>query len=323
MGYEYAMSIEIKPLDTVCNFMARPWGGSNLHTLLNKRSAHSTNLGESWEVSDLPGNKTELIFGHFQCPVGDFFKSYPEMLGSIIYDAFDHFPIMLKYIDASETLSVQLHPRADIIASLPGEPAPKNEAWYIISAAPGAAIYLGLKDVTGQEHLAKLIKNQKLINHLNRVEVHPGELYYVPAGTVHAIGAGILLAEVQQCSDTTYRLYDWGRLGLDGHPRELHLAESMACCNFAPADTLAHSSLETPDFTINICNSEIITLPSKELYLLMFVGGESSVKNSANIASYHYKIGATTILPASPASWTIDATNGTVLIISSGKTAIK
>ncbi len=317
------MQLETKPLDTVCNFVARPWGGTNLHSLLNKRGAHSANIGESWEVSDLPGNKTELVFGHFQCPVGDFFKSYPEMLGSITYDAFDQFPIMLKYIDANETLSVQLHPAAQDLPNLPEGATPKNEAWYIISAAEGAAIYLGLKEVEDSSHLAKLVENHELIHHLNRIEVHPGDLYYVPAGTVHAIGEGILLAEVQQCSNTTYRLYDWGRLGLDGNPRELHIAESLRCCHFNDIDSKPLESLKTPDFTIEICKNKIETLPPNELYMVMFVAGECQIQNGATAEKYTYKTGATAILPATPKSWTIAAPNSTVLVISAGSVSSK
>lgn len=312
------MALYEQPLTTTCRFIDRPWGGVRIHQLLNKQTAHSSLLGESWEVSDLPDCRTQVGFAHYQCPVGEFFRSYPEALGSMSFDAFDHFPILLKYIDASETLSVQLHPGPEDIGNLPNDPAPKNEAWYIIKAAPGAAIYLGLKDVHDEDELTSLIAHHQLQNHLNKINVRPGELYYVPSGTVHAIGAGVLLAEVQQCSDTTYRIYDWGRLGLDGNPRQLHIAESLKCISLKPADLTSHYALHTPDFNIDIVNNRKVVLPAGELYMLMVVNGAISVQDLLGDNNYCYAIGSTFILPASRLNWFLDTSNGTALVVTAG-----
>jgi len=158
----------------------------------------------------------------------------------------------VKYIDASQTLSVQVHPDAAVAASLGGRP--KSEAWYIMDADPDAALYLGLQPGTTARALSAALEAGEVERLVSRVAVRPGDLFPVPPGTVHAIGAGVLLAEVQQPSDTTYRVYDWGRMGLDGQPRELHVEQAMQSIHFdaRPASPVRKGRVEMGLFSIDL-----------------------------------------------------------------------
>ena len=140
------------------------------------------------------------------------------------------FPLLVKILDAQEKLSLQVHPPPGKAAELGGEP--KTEMWYITEAAPGAELYVGLKRGVSREEFERKIKSGTVAECFHRVSVRPGDAMFLPSGRVHALGAGIVLFEFQQNSDTTYRVFDWNRLGLDGKPRELHIAQSLASIDF-------------------------------------------------------------------------------------------
>jgi mannose-6-phosphate isomerase len=155
----------------------------------------------------------------------------PELLGR--HAGLGRFPLLLKFLDASDRLSVQVHPDDEQAAAWhPGEPG-KTEAWVILAAEPGACVYAGLEPGITRDALEAALRNGTVESCLHRVPVVAGDCLFIPAGTVHAIGEGILLAEVQQSSDLTYRLFDWNRIGADGKPRALHIEDSLGCTDFA------------------------------------------------------------------------------------------
>ncbi len=208
------------------------WGGTRLGSVLGKPTGTETDYAESWEFSDHGADQSVIVGGPWDgITMQDFTRHYNAALFGR-HAGLKQFPLLVKFLDASDRLSVQVHPN-DIQARIlhPGENG-KTEAWVIVDAAPGASVYAGLKQHVDQFRLEQHLQNDTIEECLHRVEVQPGDCIFIPAGTVHAIGEGILLAEVQQSSDLTYRLSDWGRMGADGKPRQLHIEESLACIDW-------------------------------------------------------------------------------------------
>ena len=219
------------PLTFVPIFKSSVWGGRGLATALGKALPPDIPVGESWEMVDLPGDQSVVASGPARgTSLHDILGHWDrDLLGSAALDG-GRFPLLVKYIDAHQNLSVQVHPDQQVADRLGGRP--KSEAWYIMDVAPGGAIYLGLQPGTTRETVERAIADNTVEELLVRLEVQPGDLVPVPPGTVHAIGAGVLLAEVQQPSDTTYRFHDWGRVGLSGKPRELHIEQALEAIHF-------------------------------------------------------------------------------------------
>lgn len=203
------------------------WGGSKIHELLHKDTGTLPRVAESWEVSTHPAGKSIVENGAFR---GKTLNEYFDQIGwgtAGRYAARNHqLPILIKYIDAKENLSIQVHPNDKYARKHEGDNG-KNEMWFVLAADEGAFIYLGFsRDVT-KEEIKRRIADNTLEEVLNRVEVKPNEAFYIPAGTVHAIGAGCLICEVQQTSNVTYRIYDYGRTDENGKPRELHVKKAL------------------------------------------------------------------------------------------------
>ena len=203
------------------------WGGSKIHELLHKDTGTLPRVAESWEVSTHPAGKSIVENGAFR---GKTLNEYFDQIGwgtAGRYAARNHqLPILIKYIDAKENLSIQVHPNDKYARKHEGDNG-KNEMWFVLAADEGAFIYLGFsRDVT-KEEIKRRIADNTLEEVLNRVEVKPNEAFYIPAGTVHAIGAGCLTCEVQQASNVTYRIYDYGRTDENGNPRELHVKKAL------------------------------------------------------------------------------------------------
>ena len=203
------------------------WGGSKIHELLHKDTGTLPRVAESWEVSTHPAGKSIVENGAFR---GKTLNEYFDQIGwgtAGRYAARNHQrPILIKYIDAKENLSIQVHPNDKYARKHEGDNG-KNEMWFVLAADEGAFIYLGFsRDVT-KEEIKRRIADNTLEEVLNRVEVKPNEAFYIPAGTVHAIGAGCLICEVQQTSNVTYRIYDYGRTDENGKPRELHVKKAL------------------------------------------------------------------------------------------------
>ncbi|MGN1081823.1 MAG: type I phosphomannose isomerase catalytic subunit [Acutalibacteraceae bacterium] len=220
------------------------WGGDSL------KEYYPTSLdriSEAWVLSCHKDGKSVVANGEL-CG-----KTLDEAISSIGREAalgpagadFEFFPILIKLIDSAQNLSVQVHPDDDYARKAEGEYG-KTEMWYILDAKRGAGIYYGFKKKTSREDFEAAIKNNTLTDLLRFVEVKPGECYFIPSGTIHAIGAGITIAEVQQNSNTTYRVYDFGRVGKDGKPRELHIAKALDVTSTEPASGTAEVSSDNP-----------------------------------------------------------------------------
>ena len=241
-----------RPLEFQPIYKEKPWGGYKLKIILNK-NIPSDKTGESWEISALPGNISRVASGYFKDKkLTELVEQFGEKLtGKKVSEKYGHdFPLLLKYIDAAEDLSVQVHPN-DEIALKNHKASGKNELWYIIQADAGAVLYIGFKSGITKEKYLQHLKAGTLDKLLNQIPVKEGDIFYIPAGTVHSIGKGILLAEIQQTSDITYRIYDWNRKGLDGKLRELHTELALQAIDFkAKAGKKEEKKIETPYFTV-------------------------------------------------------------------------
>ncbi|MGD8453414.1 MAG: class I mannose-6-phosphate isomerase [Phycisphaerae bacterium] len=210
-------------------FKPKPWGGRQLADLFGKPLPPDEPIGESWEIVSLPGNESRVRGG----PLAG--RSLSELL-----DAWDNalcppdaradgrFPLLIKFLDARENLSVQVHPKPPEDDPTRWRPGIKHEAWYVLAADPGAELFIGLRPGVTHADLVEAANTPRSAELLRRWPVQVGDCYYLPSGVIHALGAGIVVAEVQTPSDVTYRLYDWDRRGTDGQPRELHLDQALA-----------------------------------------------------------------------------------------------
>lgn len=207
------------------------WGGRKLESVLGKELPPDTPIGESWEVH---GGSVVATGPYAGRTLDDLVEELGVSLtGSALAGPPGRvFPLLFKYIDASEVLSVQVHPDDEYAQERAHYPYGKTEAWYIIHADPGAQLVHGWRRPANPEQVEVAVQENRLERLLEYIDVSAGDVVFVPAGTVHAIGGGIVLAEIQQSSDITYRLYDWGRVGFDGKPRELHVQESLETLNY-------------------------------------------------------------------------------------------
>jgi mannose-6-phosphate isomerase len=209
------------------------WGGRRLGELLNKRLGNHHDYAESWEIADLGENQSVVIDGPFRgWTLSRLIRERgSELLGS--HAGLSRFPLLVKFLDARDRLSVQVHPDDEAAERFSHGASGKSEAWVIVHADPGSRLYAGLKHGIDRSKLETAIAGGNIAECLHSFPVAAGDCVHVPAGTVHAIGEGIVLAEIQQSSDLTFRLYDWGRVDADGRPRALHVAEALECIDFA------------------------------------------------------------------------------------------
>lgn len=224
------------PLKCVPIFKQRIWGGRTLDTVFGKALPAGEKIGESWELADLPQDKTAIANGPFHGRnLAEVVQEHPEQIAGTA-DFASPFPLLIKLLDAQDVLSVQVHPDPQTCKRM-GRGEPKTECWYVISAQPGAVIYKGLKEQVTREQFAEAIEDGTAADLLAKIEVEPGQCHFLPAGTAHAIGGGLLIAEIQTPSDTTYRVYDWDRVDDAGKPRQLHIEEALESIHFdATAD---------------------------------------------------------------------------------------
>lgn len=208
------------------------WGGRRLGTLLGKRLGIADDYAESWEIASHTKGCNRIASGLYAGKTSQqLVQEWPQqMLGR--HAEIGHFPLLVKFLDANDRLSVQVHPNDEQAKKYGAEKNGKTEAWVILAANPESCVYAGLKEGVTAEQLRQSIETGTIESCLHTFSVSPGDCLFIPAGTVHAIGEGILLAEIQQSSDLTFRLHDWGRLGTDGSPRELHIEEAIACIDF-------------------------------------------------------------------------------------------
>jgi mannose-6-phosphate isomerase len=207
--------------------MPRVWGGRQLEREYGRRLPDGAPYGESWELVDRENEQSVVVGGAFAGSTLHelWTERRAEIFGAGLPDS-GRFPLLIKVLDARDDLSIQVHPPASLAAE------PKTEMWYIAAAEPGAKLYVGLKAGVTREDFERAIADGTVAERVHAIEAKAGESIYIPSGRLHAIGAGFLIHEIQQNSDTTYRVFDWNRLGLDGKPRPLHVAESLASIDF-------------------------------------------------------------------------------------------
>ena len=287
------------------------WGGEKLKNILNKQT-NRDDLGESWEISGVSGDISVVANGEFKgFSLKDLLEEYKDrILGKKIYKEFDaDFPLLIKFIDANTELSVQLHPN-DELAQQRHNSFGKTEMWYIMQADKGAKINIGFKESVSKEDYIARLEEGKIVELLNFEEIKKGDSFFINTGKVHAIGAGVLLAEIQQTSDVTYRIYDWDRTDDDGNSRELHTALAIDAIDFEKKDDFKLNYKKEVNNSSEVASCKYFTtnyLPVKgeiekdyssldSFVIYMCVGGEGQISVNGN--SEKIKQGETLLIPA-------------------------
>ncbi|MGB6222740.1 type I phosphomannose isomerase catalytic subunit [Haloferula sp.] len=221
----------MEPLAFAPLYMQRVWGGRTLESSYHRSLPDEAPYGESWEISDREHEQSLVIDGPYAGrSLHDLWTNERNTLFGAGLPKCERFPLLIKVLDARDDLSIQVHPPADIAPSLGGDP--KTEMWYIADADPGAKLYVGLKKGTTRESFEAALEDGSVAEVVHAIKPAVGESIFIPSGRLHAIGAGFLIHEIQQNSDTTYRVFDWNRVGLDGQPRELHIEQSLKSIDF-------------------------------------------------------------------------------------------
>jgi mannose-6-phosphate isomerase len=309
--------LKFKPI-----FKPRIWGGQALRSVLNKSIPAGQKIGESWELTDLPDNHSEIINGDL---AGQTLDKVIAQFGSDITGQIDFrkpFPLLIKILDAQDILSVQVHPDDDTCRKM-GTGAPKTECWYIMDARSGAFIYKGVKPGTNAEIFADSIKNGNVADYLVKVPVMQGQCHFLPSGTCHAIGGGLLIAEIQQPSDTTYRVFDWNRLDSDtGKPRQLHIEQSLQSIHFnQSADQLPVRTsgrlVDSKEFKVEKMegtpNSELSFIPGI-MRAVMCISGSGRLAGPDN-GQMPFTMGDTLLVPAACQTNAVFDTKTQMLVI--------
>ncbi|MEM9235537.1 MAG: type I phosphomannose isomerase catalytic subunit [Verrucomicrobiota bacterium] len=221
----------MEPLVFTPLYMQRVWGGRSLETAYGRTLPDDAPYGESWEISDRAQEQSIVSEGPFAGQsLNDLWTQEREAIFGPGLPDCDRFPLLIKVLDARDDLSIQVHPPAALADSLGGDP--KTEMWYIADADPGAKLYVGLKQGVTREAFAAALADGSVADVVHAIEPSSSDSIFIPSGRLHAIGAGFLIHEIQQNSDTTYRVFDWNRMGLDGKPRDLHIDQSMKSIDF-------------------------------------------------------------------------------------------
>ena len=224
-------------------YQDRVWGGRNLETALGRTLPREGPIGESWEVVDREEAQSVLVGGTCDgLTVREALATHGAAIMGPAWEPSKPFPILIKWLDCRERLSLQVHPPADIAPAMGGEP--KTENWFIAQTSGDASLIVGLKKGASRGDFAAALVNDTLESCVHRFPVSVGDSILVRSGTIHAIDGGNLILEIQQNSDTTYRVYDWGRVGLDGNPRQLHVAESLASIDWNVVEPAAVSAAQ-------------------------------------------------------------------------------
>jgi mannose-6-phosphate isomerase len=237
------MTRAVEPLTFKPLYMERVWGGRELERVYGRELPDPRQpFGESWEIVDREKEQSVVDHGPLAgSTLHDLWTTRREELFGAGYEGHERFPILIKVLDARDDLSIQVHPPVHLAAQLGGEP--KTEMWFIADCDAGAKLYVGLKHGVSRADFEMAIENGTVEQCVHAVSPKPGDSIFIASGRLHAIGAGFLIHEIQQNSDTTYRVFDWNRMGLDGKPRELHVAESMASIDFDDFEP----GMDTPD----------------------------------------------------------------------------
>jgi mannose-6-phosphate isomerase len=298
------------------------WGGENLRALAGKDVPPGKRIGESWETALDAVAINQPYAGQ---TLGALTEEHGEaLLGARAREVFGaRFPLLTKFIDAQAQLSVQVHPNDEYAAAHEGGKLGKTEVWYILHAEPGAQVVYGLSHEATEDEVRRAIAANTLEAMLHGVTVQPGDVIFVPAGTVHAIGAGIALYELQEYSDITYRLYDYGRLQADGRPRELHIEQGLAVMRYQPHAMERVTPLERDGRRILVgCRYFVLeelalsgelagTIRPTSCQIITVLAGQCAIMSPAGDVTLGH--GETAVLPASLGAHTLTGNDARVL----------
>jgi mannose-6-phosphate isomerase len=307
---------ELYPLKFNPIFKEKIWGGQKIKTILKKDFGSLENCGETWELSGVEGNVSEVAVGALKgktiTRLIDQFKE--DLVGKGIYKTFDNeFPLLIKFIDAAEDLSIQVHPD-NVLARERHDGMGKNEMWYILQADEGSSLIAGFNRETNKQEYLNYFENGKLMELLNREKVKKHDVFYLPAGRVHTIGKGLMLAEIQQTSDITYRIYDFERFDKNGKLRELHVEDALDAIDFGYYENYKTTYVDkrnqsspivaTPYFTTNkLTLDQKIQLDRTDLDCFKIYIGAGG---SASIAGESVKYGEVILIPACMKEYSIE-----------------
>lgn len=307
------------------------WGGRRLGDLLGKPIGPGNDYAESWEIVDHGDNHSQVASGPLEGQtLRDIVRQRNEsVLGT--YAGIESFPLLLKYLDCNRVLSVQVHPDDNYARQMPQPDLGKTEAWYIVDAAPGSKIYAGLKAGVDRKSLQQAIDGGVTEDVLHVIEPQPGQCIFIPAGTVHALGGGLVVAEIQQSSDTTFRLFDWNRVGDDGRPRPLHIEQALDVTDYSIGPISPQTPQADPDGleTLVRCDKFVLKqarFDSGSPDQKIVIGNFSSpvimtvVKGNASLTDAQgwrclAKIGESFLIPASASALEIAGVDDAVLLL--------
>jgi mannose-6-phosphate isomerase len=305
------------PLKTLYPLLLKPalhtrvWGGRKLETVMHKTLPDAQPYGESWEMHDTAMVVNGALAGR---TVGDLVKEYRADLIGAGNNPAEGMPLLVKILDANDWLSVQVHPDDEQAKMLEGDPRGKTEAWIVLAAEPGARLVIGVKQGTTREAMKQAITAGRLEDLLIYAEVRQGDVMFVQANTIHALGPGLLIYEIQQSSDVTYRLYDWNRMGLDGKPRPLHIDKGVQVSRIESVPPIVRHFddgilVTCPYFTTtqHTLNGDAVTLQTEgHFQALTCVDGELEVSDGTTEMVLNH--GQTGLIPAAIASFSMSGT---------------
>ena len=302
-------SMKLYPLQFEPILKERIWGGTKLKTFLNKPITSNV-TGESWEISTVENDVSIVVNGSFKGKsLNELIYEFPEaVLGTKVYSQFGkQFPLLFKYLDAREDLSIQLHPN-DELAKKRHNSFGKTEMWYVMQADTDAQLIVGFKEKSSPEEYIYNLNNKTLLTILDTKKVKQGDVFILDTGTIHAIGAGIVIAEIQQTSDITYRVYDFDRVDANGKTRELHIDLALEALNYekiqaqrfySKTENVANEVVNCNYFTTNFIPLEgNIEIHKNQTSFTVYMCVEGDFKLTFDNESYNYEKGDTVLIPA-------------------------
>ena len=308
--------MNVHPLIFEPIFKPKIWGGRNLETLLDKHLPKGEKIGESWEIADLEDDQSVVASGPARgTTLGRLVQEWGTDLigGASLFEG--RFPLLIKFLDAHDTLSVQVHPDEATAKRLGGRVRVKHEAWYVISAEKDGFIYRGVRQGVDADALKKAIEEQRVESVLKRIDVRKGHCYFLPTGTIHALGAGVTVAEIQTPSDITYRVYDWNRVDpTTGSPRELHFKQALECISYdaaaIPGEHPQHTATISTSVTSLVRSDSFVIervrmvegvardIAHLEFVIWIVLEGRGSVSCDGFTDPFEFRAGDTVLLPA-------------------------
>lgn len=308
-------------------FRSYLWGGTNLASRLNKRVPDDGQWAESWELVDHGQDQSVVLSGPWKgWTLHALIESFPkQVLGRKGSEQFKSFPLLLKYLDCNSVLSVQVHPDDVYGAKMSPPDLGKTEAWYIVDAQPGAVLYAGLRSEVTESLLQEAIAAGKTEDCMHAIYPNAGDCVFIPAGTVHALGGGLIVAEIQQASDTTFRLFDWNRVDASGKSRPLHIEQALNVIDFnrgpvqlsasgGPSEETASTLVACDKFVLRKYTNGNHPLDATDSFKIVTVPTGNAVLQCGN-DSFDLGVGQTLLLPAVAPSAVVNVSSNSAVLV--------